>query len=149
MAKHKTLAMGYKVSAHLAYWHAQDFKEAAELICEKEPTKPVVVNLAFACELYMKSLLMLQKKSQSVVQGHMLDNLFSQLNDDVKKRILAEVHINNWDEFMKDSSNAFDAWRYFYEKDKSMFGHIPELLRLANVLDLICTEIFSEKEDLY
>ncbi len=147
MSKKKELALGYAASAHLAYWHAQDFKEAAEIICEKEPTKPVIVNLAFSCELYMKALLMLQKKNREIIIGHELNQLFSELDVTVKERILSETNIRNWDRFMKDSSNAFDAWRYYYEKDKSMIGHIPELFNLAEILDKICTEIFSVKEN--
>ena len=147
MGKKKELALGYGVSAHLAYWHAQDFKEAAETICEKEPSKPVVVNLAFSCELYMKALIMLQRKTREIVIGHELYQLFSELNEDIRERILRETNIRNWDRFMKDSSNAFEAWRYFYEKDKSMIGHIPELFRLADTLDKICAETFSIKEN--
>ncbi len=147
MSKKKELALGYAASAHLAYWHAQDFKEAAEIICKKEPSKAVIVNLAFSCELYMKALLMLQKKNREIIIGHELNQLFSELDVTVKERILSETNIRNWDRFMKDSSNAFDAWRYYYEKDKSMIGHIPELFNLAEILDKICTEIFSVKEN--
>ena len=32
MGKKKELALGYGASAHLAYWHAQDFKDAADAI---------------------------------------------------------------------------------------------------------------------
>ena len=147
MGKKKELALGYGDSALLAYWHAQDFKEAAEYICEKEPSRPVVVNLAFSCELYMKALLMLQRKTREIIIGHELNQLFSELNEDIRERILRETNIRNWDRFMKDSSNAFEAWRYFYEKDKAMIGHIPELFRLADMLDKICAETFSIKEN--
>lgn len=146
MGKKKELALGYGASAHLAYWHAQDFKEAADAIYEKEPSKPVIVNLAFSCELYMKALLMLKRKSREIIIGHELDELFSQLDEPVKVRILRETNIKNWDDFMQDSSNAFEAWRYYYEEDKAIrVGHIPELFRLADTLDKICTEIFSTK----
>ena len=116
MGKKKELALGYGVSAHLAYWHAQDFKEAADAIYEKEPSKPVIVNLAFSCELYMKALLMLQRKSHEIIIGHELDQLFSELDETIRERILRETNIRNWNRFMKDSSNAFEAWRYYYEK---------------------------------
>ena len=147
MGKKKELALGYGDSALLAYWHAQDFKKAAEYICEKEPSRPVVVNLAFSCELYMKALLMLQRKTREIIIGHELNQLFSELNEDIRERILRETNIRNWDRFMKDSSNAFEAWRYFYEKDKAMIGHIPELFRLADTLDKIFAETFSIKEN--
>ena len=147
MGMKKELALGYGASAHLAYWHAQDFKEAADAIYEKEPSKPVIVNLAFSCELYMKAILMLQRKSREIIIGHELDQLLSELDETIRERILRETNIRNWNRFMKDSSNAFEAWRYYYEKDKSMIGHIPELFRLADTLDRICTEIFSAKEN--
>lgn len=143
----KEMDLGYAVSAHLAYWHAKDFKEAAEIIYDKNVSKPVVVNLAFACELYIKALLILQRKKQDVVSGHKLAELFSALDEDTKNRVLTDVSIKNWDIFMRDSSDAFEAWRYFYEKDKCMVGHIPELFNLANTLDAICEEIFTQKEN--
>ena len=107
MGKKQELALGYGVSAHLAYWHAQDFKEAADAIYEKELSKPVIVNLAFSCELYMKALLMLQRKSREIIIGHELDQLFSELDKTIRERILRETNIRNWNHFMKDSSNAF------------------------------------------
>lgn len=146
MSKKKELALGYGASAHLAYWEAQDFKDTANAAYKKELYKPVIVNFAFACELYMKSLLMLQRKSKDVVVGHELNNLFLDLDNPIRERIVRETKIKKWDEFMSDSSNAFEAWRYYYEKDKSMVGHISELSDLANTLDNICTEIFSVKE---
>lgn len=140
------MALGYGVSAHLAYWHAQGFKDAADAIYEKEIYKPVIVNLAFSCELYMKSLLMLQRKCQIVVEGHKLKDLFENLEEPIKQRILREININNWKDFIQDSSDAFEAWRYYYEEDKAMrIGHIPELFRLADTLDRICAEKFSIK----
>lgn len=146
MGKKKELALGYGVSAHLAYRHAQGFKDAAEAIYEKEIYKPVIVNLAFSCELYMKSLLMLQRKSQTVVEGHKLNDLFENLDGPIKQRILCETSISNWDDFIQDSSDAFEAWRYYYEEDKAIrVGHIPELFKLADTLDWICTETFSTK----
>ena len=146
MAKNKKLVLGYGASAHLAYWEAQDFKDAANAAYKKELYKPVIVNLAFSCELYMKSLLMLKNKGKSVIEGHKLNDLFLELDNSVQERIIQESCIKKWNEFMTDSSNAFEAWRYYYEKDKSMVGHISELSALAEVLDNICTEIFSKKE---
>lgn len=148
MSKNKELALGYGASAHLAYWHAQEFKDAADAIYEKEPSKPVIVNLAFSCELYIKALLMMQRKNREIVIGHELNQLFLQLDETLKNRILCETNINDWDTFMKDSSNAFEDWRYFYEENKAIrIGYIPELFRLADTLDKICTEIFSVKEN--
>ena len=148
MGKKKELAFKYTTSAHFAYWHAQDFKDAADVIYKSEPSTPVIVNLAFSCELYIKSLLMLQRKSREIVIGHELDKLLSQLDKPIQERIFRESNIENCDEFIKDSSNAFEEWRYYYEDIKeTRIGHISGLFKLADTLDKICTEIFSVKEN--
>lgn len=81
---------------------------------------PIAVNGAFACELFIKSLL------PKNTRGHKLNELFEQLNPNLKKDIqnltivnMKKVNSEYCDtDFQKDlihSSNVFSEWRYFHE----------------------------------
>ena len=131
----------YKVEAYLAYKHAQDFMKSAELLHDNMSTRVVMVNISFACELYMKALLIWNSKSNTIIREHLLAELFEKLNENIKTRVKTECEIKNWDEFITHSSDAFRDWRYYYEKDNIMFGHIGGLFAFAESLDKICEEI--------
>lgn len=138
--KKKELGLGKGVSTYLAYKLAQDFYKTADMIYEQQLYKPVIVNLALACELYIKALLMLQQECSTVIEEHRLNILFGDLDGAIQTKIIQDAGIANWDEFITDSANAFVKWRYYYEQDKSMIGHISGLFKFADVLDKICNE---------
>ena len=140
MAKPKEVEFEYWVSAYLAFNHARDFRKGAELLDDNKLTKPVMVNIAFSCELYMKALLMWHSKCREIIGEHKLDALFGMLEMPLQDRIRCETKIEYWESFLKDSADAFCAWRYYYEKDNVMFGHIGGLFSFAEVLDNICSE---------
>lgn len=146
MEKSKKLEFDYQLSSYLAFRHAQDFKKSAELLDDNRITKPVMVNIAFSCELYMKALLMWTNKTQDVIDKHKLDELFYQLSHSWREKIKKSLDVQNWECFWKDSADAFCAWRYYYEKDNVMFGHVGILFAFAEILDKICEETISLKE---
>ncbi len=81
----------------------------------------VVVNSAFSCELFMKSML------PKGTKGHKLDELFYLLDNDIQSRI-EKITVNRMKELKKtycsmdfqsdlnSNSNKFAEWRYFHEK---------------------------------
>lgn len=146
MAKSKKFDFEYWVASYLAFKHARDFRNGADLLEDNKLTKPVMVNIAFSCELYMKALLMWKNKSQEIIDEHKLDRLFAMLDLHIQEQIKAETGIRGWDRFLSDSSDAFCAWRYYYEKNNVMFGHVGDLFSFAEVLDRICSETISIKE---
>ncbi len=83
------------------------------------PTSPTIANLAFACELYIKSLL---KSAGETVSGHELEKLFSKLPD--AKRDGIRIHYkeitgqkdDDLDSDIAGFSKAFVEWRYLYEQ---------------------------------
>ena len=143
MVKQKEVEFEYWISAYLAFKHARDFRKSAELLADNKLTKPVMVNIAFACELYMKALLMWYSKCRKIIGEHKLDALFGMLEMPLQDRIRRETNIEYWESFLNDSADAFCAWRYYYEKDNVMFGHIGGLFTFAEVLDSICSEEIS------
>lgn len=78
---------------------------------------PAIVNAAFACELYLKSLL--GKKGE-----HNLKNLFELLDTDKQEQIRSYVDkkfdkhcIYSFDFCLKRAANVFIEWRYIYEEN--------------------------------
>ena len=80
---------------------------------------PLIVNMAFSCELFFKC--MLPDSELGKGSGHKLKDLYDRQTTDIKKKILSEV-IKRFDkdeqwfnETLTSSSDAFYQWRYFYE----------------------------------
>lgn len=88
-------------------------------------------NLAFACELYLKQLLLLTGEKRT---GHDLKNLYQYLNDDTKVQIKREyerkceeyhakvdgnIELRDLDSCLESYNRAFEDWRYWYEGEKS------------------------------
>lgn len=89
-------------------------------------TIPIIVLKAFACEMYLKAYLS-KEGSSSIPKTHDLHLLFRNLSKQGKSRInfklLSKLQQSNKeyksDDLEKDLigvSNAFEEWRYFYEK---------------------------------
>ena len=143
MAKQTDVEYEYWLYSYLAFKQAQDFRKSAELLDDNKLTKPVMVNIAFSCELYMKALLMWCSKCRKIIGEHKLNALFGMLEMPLQDKIKRESKIECWDDFLKDSADAFRDWRYYYEKDNVMFGYIGDLFVFAEVLDNICSEKIS------
>lgn len=101
--------------------------------CEIEPnnikyrmyshTVSGIVNSAFSCEIFLKTLLVFNGKKP---HGHELKLLWSDFKkSDKETALLIEKRIQNWfdskndnlfNELLNESSDAFEYWRYIYEK---------------------------------
>ena len=77
-----------------------------------------IVNCAFSCELYLKSIL----NEGRIIGEHKLRKLFKRL-DKIWKTIIIQLmeydNVNIFYYFLKQSSDAFEKWRYIYEKEDS------------------------------
>lgn len=99
---------------------------------------PCVVNGAFACELFMKSIMIKDFGEDKYCRGHNLQQLYNSLPDDRRKSIeghYAEVNDTNsteLKEFLSRSANAFQDWRYAFEKSVQI--KITTLFKFADVL---------------
>ena len=79
---------------------------------------PAIVNAAFACELYMKSMI------TTPIVGHELASLFSELDTDKQEQIrqyvdnkFKEHPVNSFDMCLERATNVFVDWRYIYEEE--------------------------------
>lgn len=75
---------------------------------------PIITNMSFACELFLKAILKHDDIQQKKM--HKLAGLFNELGNDRKREI---VRSENAEEFMiklTNISNLFEEWRYIYER---------------------------------
>ena len=80
---------------------------------------PSIVNLAFSCELYLKSLI---SDGESRARGHDLEELFNELpNDELRDKIQNYPQFKGDITFHKHLSeykNTFTNWRYIFEHNR-------------------------------
>lgn len=126
--------------------NANDFYEISCIIDSKKIMfqykylSVLATNLSFACELYLKSILMNEK--QEIISGHKLLELYKQLKDDTKKELEMEFNKNkgmqNLMEVISNCNDTFVESRYLYENKKSIKIYITDLINLVNSLRIIC-----------
>lgn len=138
--------------------HACAFRDCAHF-CEKEPwdvehrmpshTVSGIVNSAFACEIFIKSLLVYHGFMIEEIKGHKLMELWEKLKqkdielaDSVEKK-MEEVFCSNNDfsfsDLLENISNAFEYWRYIYEKSGGTI-YINFLRIFRDLLRNVCCE---------
>ena len=100
--------------AILFYQLGQDAQKKMEE--DKKYIVPAIVNVAFSCELFLKSML------KDGTKGHLLSELFKEIPDSLREFIKDRMIINGglkaeavFDKRLENISNAFAEWRYFYE----------------------------------
>lgn len=74
---------------------------------------PIITNMAFACELFLKSLL---KRDGKQTRGHKLIELFEALKDELKDDIIGSEESEEFKCNLSKISNLFVDWRYVYEQ---------------------------------
>ena len=83
-----------------------------------------VVNLAFACELFLKCLLNVEE--EPFEKKHALSELWKMYADscidkakELKNSVMAQIITDmSFEELLQSDSNVFYNYRYFYELDK-------------------------------
>lgn len=143
--------------------HACAFVDCAKY-CEIEPnnieyrmrshTVSGIVNSAFACEVFIKSLLVFRDMSIEQLKGHELKKLWymlkkrdgetAQLVEHRMLEIFKSEKENMFDELLGNVSNAFEYWRYIYEKDAGNIN-LNFLRCFRNLLREVCCNQLYEK----
>lgn len=119
-----------KIYKRKAFFLGQAFEKAAAMllpddILDENDSEhdydwfvPYIVNRAFACELYLKSLL---SDGSSFMRGHSWTQLFYSLLVEKQEAIKNHPHFKGDTEFddeLAQGSIIFTTWRYCFEKDK-------------------------------
>lgn len=118
--------MQRKIDEFEMYRTACEFSDSADLCLNTENDSlcitPIVVNAAFACEIFLK--LLLHIKYIRYRRTHDLKILFELLPEDLKDKVkyCCVKRYGQWldcfnFEYLKNISNAFSDWRYNYEHD--------------------------------
>lgn len=114
---------------------------------------PQVVNLAFACEVYLKTLLhhLEIDKDKKIRKIHKLNDLFNsmpqQYQDKINRSLFQRYPFENdmisVHRRLDLVADAFAKWRYSYETN-SLYCEISYLKAFAETLrDVCCTDIFG------
>lgn len=109
------------------------------------------VNVCFACELFLKSLLLAEQydfyKMKKPEKRHNLYDLFSHLSDDAKEYIKSYEYMKQFGRFdteLKQIGNGFEVIRYMPEC-RGMMVHVNFLFNflctLANVSKYVIEQI--------
>ncbi|TPM11278.1 hypothetical protein FJ960_00530 [Mesorhizobium sp. B2-3-11] len=134
-------AFNIGASFHIAALRCGESRKLAGKI--QSPTSPMIVNFAFAIELYFKSLLI---ASNGTRRGHDLQVLFNSLRDtdrqEIEKRFEA---LNGRDakqlaDDLASYARAFEEWRYLFETRRVMPIAVYSLSDLARVCFLMINE---------
>lgn len=142
-----------KGNYNLALSEAEAFFEAA-CMCETEHFRldmnskflfPFVVNLTFACELYLKSIMIFFSKDCEFVKTHDLLKLFKNLGNDKIKDMLQKSFEERGKDlliFLEHHKNHFIDFRYAFEdNDKQLSVFSTDLGNFAKCLRKICLEM--------
>ena len=94
-------------------------RDEHERLCCSCVNIPAIVNAAFACELYLKSLLTNPPKKE-----HNISKLFCLLPEDIEQTIRNYVNdqfkghpVYNFDYCIERAGDAFVNWRYIFEEE--------------------------------
>lgn len=74
---------------------------------------PIVVNISFACELFLKTLLKIN--DLPLIGGHDLSKLFCSLPKTIQNEIIGSDDGKEFAFHLKQNSCLFEEWRYIYE----------------------------------
>ena len=127
---------------------ANAFYETAKLLDDSDAVEfalykkyPYFVNTSFACELYLKALLIKNSDNSKIKRSHDLESLFHDLEpeqkQEIEKKYSEKCHIP-LDELFKADKDSFEEWRYAFEKPVD--GEVTALLIFAEVLKNFCSD---------
>lgn len=109
-------------------------EEKAKIVRKIDLVNPGITNGCFACELYLKTLLMKQKKD--IKETHNLNILFNSINGKTQNQIIKKFTDNGYTKELftkkiKYIANGFKISRYDYENDYTYYmlsGFIYEFI---------------------
>ena len=117
------------------YFNAKKFMNSAVLIGESGKSDPYFVNLAFAIELFIKSMHVTidsdtgKYEVHARTRGHSLVGIFEKLPQDVKKKAI-DLYNNEYGESLSlhlaQISDVFIEWRYSHESNTKLNVQVLE-----------------------
>lgn len=97
---------------------------------------PYAVNIAFACELYVKAIMIFRSQNDEFFRGHDLKDLFSYLDtsdfNNIEKQFESQLSKKSFSSFLVENGKTFVDWRYALEAQVSI--DLSGFNVLANIL---------------
>lgn len=134
---------------------ANAFTKACEILGYKYlhdrktmPIVPMITNMAFACEPYLKYLLERNNIEQPKGNdGHNFQILISSLPEKLRQELINnislaynEINLENFDEKIEPIKKCFSNWRYIHEATFEKDVDLELLVRLMLVLQNMCAK---------
>lgn len=139
MGKKRELISDKKYDYKVVYFEACRFLEIAEEYNEKYGNLgfsngylvPILVNVSFSCELFLKSILRLEN---NMIEVHDLKKMFDNISSEASKTIREKINDDNFDKLIEKTKLYFNYWRYAYEK--TFYGDVELgfMFKLAEAL---------------
>ena len=104
---------------------------------------PTIVNIAFACELYLKAILFNQ--GAGIPETHKLDFLYNQLSQQKRAQIrkLCNKKEEEFKQLIAEYSKLFVQYRYSFDYEDKSNPRFKFLLDLTDALQEICKQIIE------
>lgn len=101
-----------------ARWCAND-----TVFMPQEMKSPFIVNLSFACECFIKAIMIKESNQNMFISGHDLQHLFCSLSLEAQQKIKKDyearssndLYNNHLDDLLQKIKNSFQEWRYAFE----------------------------------
>ena len=109
-------------------------KSSIIFACDAFYAVPAIINISFACELYLKAICLI--KNIKFGKIHSLIKLFELLSDEDRQALKEKYNLskNNtmtFEEVLEIHSKSFETWRYAYEKNNQNVVAYIDNLQLA------------------
>lgn len=130
-----TQATGFLETAH---WCAND-----TVFMPQEMKVPFIVNLSFACECFIKAIMIQESDQNMFIPGHDLQLLFCNLSLETQQKIKKDyearsgncLHNGHLENLLQNIKNSFKDWRYAFEdKDCGLNINASNCLNFAACL---------------
>ena len=140
-----------------AFADCSDFcRQAKQSIVDRTKwyTAPKIANAAFACEIFLKTILFYNRISYK--REHNLEKLYSLLPDEYKKTIEQEC-LRNYGKttdafglsYLSNIAESFNEWRYSFEHHHLSI-EIGYLYMFCEVLrEICCKDLYGESWEEY
>lgn len=98
---------------------------------------PLSVNITFACELFLKAILLCEKTKENI-EIHELRKLFRFMSSEAQNTIKNKFQgdLNN---LLKEINKSFENWRYAFEQPVGL--NVTNTIRFAEILNEYLDEV--------
>lgn len=137
--------------AEAAYESAKEYMHASLILLPHltECSIPMMSNVAFTCELFLKVILTYTHTvtDEKQLREHNLYKLYNKIEDkSMQERIRKDTLEESFDLNLKEIGKAFEVTRYIHEY-KGMACNVKFLYMLMNSLHNNCLDLMNEKND--